>query len=355
VAEPKRDWTDDEPGAAAAWHELVRLRRRAFARPWKPLLIALMLTAAVVGQRARKTRSYGSRIVFRLTENDLDAATAPAPAKKLREYVLDVVFSQQRLLDVIQAHGLYPRELKRDPGFAVEAFRDDLEVEVWRNYFLEERLNDDAGRSARIAIAYTHQDRQQAYDVVRALGRLLMEHEEAARIAMAENALLLVASQVDQQRDDLARRHGVIAAKEMAAHRASPAEAALLRGQILAMTKALEPIELRLKDLQKKKNQLRLRDALERSQLGMRFELVDPGKVARLGVSKPRQLAFIGVIAFFVLLPFAGMAAGAFDSRIYDQEDVRRLGLLAMGHVKAFPGDNVGALRARLAQQRRVH
>lgn len=350
-----RDWLSDEPGAAAAWHELARLCRRVFRRPWKPLLVALLLTAAVVGQRARKTRSYTSRIVFRLTENDLDAATAPAPARKLRQYVLDVVFSQQRLLEVIQAKGLYARELERDPGFAVEAFREDLEVEVWRNYFLEERLTDDAGRSARIALSYTHPNRETAYEVVRHLGRQLAAHEEAARIAMAANALALITSQVDQQQDDLARRHGVIAAKEMAAHRGPPGQAALLRGQIASLTKALEPIEIRLKDLQRKKNQLVLRDALERSRLGMRFELVDPGKVARVGVSKPRQLAFIGVLAFFVLLPFAGMAAGAFDSRIYDAEDVRRLGLSVVGHVRAFPGDNVGALEARLAPERRVH
>ena len=84
--------------------ELQRLKRRALAHPWRTLAVALAATLAVVGMRARKVRTFSSRVVFRVTEGDLDAATSPRPAKRLREYVLDVAFSNQRLLDVIREH-----------------------------------------------------------------------------------------------------------------------------------------------------------------------------------------------------------------------------------------------------------
>src|SRR5207244_1584201 len=97
---------------------------------------------------------YSSRIVLRVLEGDVDIATAPRPKGKLREYVADVAFSSARLGELIRKRDLYPRERARDPSFAmpIEAMRDDIEVEVWRNYFLEQRSVDDPARSARIAI-----------------------------------------------------------------------------------------------------------------------------------------------------------------------------------------------------------
>ncbi|MGZ3429721.1 MAG: hypothetical protein ACXVCV_23885, partial [Polyangia bacterium] len=44
-----------------------------------------------------------------------------------------------------------------------------------------------------------------------------------------------------------------------------------------------------------------------------------------------------------------GIGVGSFDSRIYDLEDVRRLGMPTIGAVRHFDGDNAGALIARLA------
>src|SRR5579871_1730506 len=89
-----REWTDDEPGLKGALAELARLKRRAIARPIATLVLTLLCVGAIVGMRARKQRSYSARVVFRATEGDLDAATAPRPAKRLREYVLDVAFSK---------------------------------------------------------------------------------------------------------------------------------------------------------------------------------------------------------------------------------------------------------------------
>jgi hypothetical protein len=351
------DWADEEPGLKGAAAELARLKRRAVARPISTLLVALVATLAVVGMRARKVRTFSSRVVFRVTEGDLDASTSPRPAKRLREYVLDVAFSNQRLLDVIREHGLYPRELKRDPSFAVDAMRDDIEVDVWRNYFVEIRQLDDAGRSARIAVTYRARDPKLALEVVRHLGRLIAEQEERARIAMAEDAARQAEAAVAEARGQLERRQKQALSHEVELRRGNlpQQQAALLRVELADLKKNLEPLEARLKDLEQKKASYDLRAAMERNQLGLQFELVDPGQPARLGISKPRELILIGVLVFVFVLPLAGIFVGAYDQRVYDADDVRRLGMEAVGHVERFPGDNVGALDTRLERDHRVH
>ena len=348
-----RDWIEDEQGWDGARAELKRLFRRARARPWWPLLLALFMTAGVVGVRARKQRSFGARTVLRVTEGDLDAATAPRPARQLRSYVLDVAFSNQRLLELIKRDHLYARELKRDPSFAIEAMRDDLEVEVWRNYFVEQRQADDAGRSARIAIEYRAKDPELAYRVTQELGRLVVEEEEASRVQQAADAVRTAELQVTRAREELVRIRGEIVTKELAARHTPPPQDAILRLAASHLQKSIEPLEQRLRELEALRNALALRAGLEKNQLGLRFEVVDPGRVPRLGISRPRELVMIGLLTLLLCLPLGCIAAGAFDGRIYDAEDVRRLGLSVIGHVDHFPGDDVGALQERLRRDAR--
>jgi hypothetical protein len=329
---------------------------RALRARWlRTIGLALLCALAIVGWRARKARTFTSRVVFRVTEGDLDAATAPRPARRLREYVLDVAFSNERLLELIKEHGLYAREMKRDPTFALEAMRDDLDVDVWRNYFMESRQDDDAGRSARIAVEYRARDPETALTVVRHLGRLIAEQEARSRVAMAEDAARQAADEASEARAQLERRQRDIVAREVRLKRGvTPGEAALLRVEVDDLKKNVEPLERRLSELEQKKNAFDLRASLEKNQLGLQFELVDPGRAARPGLSKPRELVMIGVIVFEIMLPLAGIFVGAYDSRVYDVEDLRRLGLDAVGHVPRFDGDNVGTLDARLANDDRV-
>ncbi len=317
------DWTDDEPGLRSAAVELGRMRRRAFARPLRTVGLALLVALAAAGVRARKHRVYRSRVVLRATEGDLDAATAPRPNKRLRQYVLDVAFSNARLSQVIHDFELYPRERARDPSLALEAMRDDVDVEVWRNYFVEIRQLDDAGRSARVAVSYQHRDPQLA-------------------------AVHRVAAAVTATRDDLARRRATLFAKELALARAP---APLARVELDDLRKSVEPLETRLRELERERASLDLRAAMERHQLGLRFEIVDPGQAARLGLSKPRELVLIGALVFLLALPLAVLFVGAFDSRVWDADDVRRLGLAPLGELPRYRGDNVGSLDARLRRR----
>ena len=59
-----------------------------------------------------------------------------------------------------------------------------------------------------------------------------------------------------------------------------------------------------------------------------------------------------GVAAFLIALPLCALGVAAFDPRVYDLDDVRRLGMATLGAIRGFPGDNAGALVARLGHDR---
>jgi hypothetical protein len=344
-------WIDLEPGLVGTRRELARLYRRAAARPARTLGITLLITAAVVGRSARKLHAYDSRIVFRVTEGELDATTAPPPNRRLQAYVKTVVFSNARLVALMRAHKLRPLALKKDPAQAAEDMREDIGVGVWRNYFLDARGMFDPARSARLSISYADKDPQLAFDVVRDLGQLVQESEGSARVAEAERAAALAAEGLKAARDDLTQAQVQIAAKELALSTAAPEDRVARQVELVNLRAGLLSLEARQERLASARAQLDLRANIERHQLGLQFELVDGGRPAPIQHPHPFRL---GLLLFLILLPLVGIAVGAFNSRVYDLEDVRRLGIEPLGQLPAFPGDDVGALEARLRRDHGV-
>jgi hypothetical protein len=337
------------------WPEMRRLWRRARRRFWRPLLLTLLITGGVVGMRARKQRVYLSRIAFRITESDLDAETAPRTVGSLRDYVAQVCFSNQRLLSVIRAHDLYPSPMRRgDEAMAVEAMRDDVEVEVWRNFFALPRSPDDPGRSARMAISYQGRDRTVVYDVVRDLARLITEEEETSRIAQAEGALNDAEDRVRQARALAQEKHHDLVVKQVALTNARvAAERARLDIEQVSLSRQARSADDEVLAAEKMRQAVWLRLQLEKKRLGLQFELVDGGRVAPVGLSKKKLLLMVAIVVFVFTLPLAMLGVGALDDRVYEIEDVQRLGLTALGALPRFGGDNRGALVERLAREAR--
>ncbi len=320
-------WIDDEP-APSFRHELGYLGRRAAARRWRALALALGAALAVVGVAARRPHTVGSTIVFRVTEGELDPGTAPPFNRELRAHVTDVLLSGPRLLEVIGRHGLYPRERALGDERALEAFRRDLQVEVWRNYFLEGR--DDSARTARLSIRYATRDPEVAWAVVQDLGRVVVEAEQAARdeataAAAAEQRATLLDGRIEltRRRDEMVRAQLRWSRKATATDALAVADAGTL----------VEQMEQEVHQREQRMAALGLRERLEQRQMGLRFEVVDAGRpiVSRLG--RGQLLALLGAAAFLFALPLAVVAVALFDRRIYRADDVRRLGLKVLGAV----------------------
>src|SRR5262245_50963846 len=100
-----RSWTDDEPDLKVAGSEIARLGRRARLHPVRVLIVSLLLALAVVGIRARTDPLYPARVVLRVTESDRGGSNSPRPKRRLREYVRDAVFSNARLLELVDKYG----------------------------------------------------------------------------------------------------------------------------------------------------------------------------------------------------------------------------------------------------------
>ena len=145
------DFADLEPGLQAgislAWHTLVVGSRTQ----WPP--------GRHCAGRARRQRRFGDhaarlRACLRAARQrgNREPGTLPRPrAARVRDRRL---FTSEPLFRVMATHKLYPGSIKRHPRGALQSFREDIEVEVYGNYFLEERAPTDRPRTARIAVSY---------------------------------------------------------------------------------------------------------------------------------------------------------------------------------------------------------
>ena len=118
-------WIAEEDGLRGAWRELVRLARRAASRPVLTLGLTLALSVGMVVRAWRKAPVYESHAVFRVTEGELDLATASAPNRALKGYIQNVVFSNEALVALLQAAppGRRPAEELARRGRRVDARR----------------------------------------------------------------------------------------------------------------------------------------------------------------------------------------------------------------------------------------
>ena len=84
-------------------------------------------------------------------------------------------------------------------------------------------------------------------------------------------------------------------------------------------------------------------------------------QVAVIDIEKPEpqprkaktMIIFASVLGLSAFL-LGGVVIKAFDRRLFDAEDVARLGLPVWGALPAYPGDDEGSMRRRQAHQART-
>jgi hypothetical protein len=340
---PTGDWIHSEPPLADR-REWRRLVRRAAARGRITIGVTVVLTLAMVGWRARKAPSFSSRVVLRVTEGPVEANAAPPTNRALRAYLNDVALSGERLQPILSAHHLYHDKVQRDPAGAVEDLREDLALEVWRNYFIEGRRPGEQ-QSARIGVTYASKDPELALMVAREVAGLIVRAEQSSRIEQAETAQREGAISLASARAELQARQELAARLRMRLERTSEAHGSV---ELARMDDELQHLDEQLTARIKRQTELDLQVDLERSELGLEFVVVDPGRVAPPPPSRPRALALFGLVWFCLLLVPVGVAVGAFARRVTEADDVRGLGLEVLGEVAAYDGDQQWTLEARV-------
>lgn len=304
-------WIDDEPGARAALQQAGRVLRRGVRRPLATLLAGALVALAAVGIVVLLEPPYRPGYVLRVVETDRDPGTMPRPRRELRQYVLDAVFTTNALLAIIQKHGLYPALMRHSRRAALESFRDDIELDVYRNYFVEARSAHEAPRSARIAVRYRSEDPAIALAVTRDLGKLIVERERAERAKEAAQAARSAKRALDRLEHEATKRRREIAEKqiEISDQTTARPDAEI---ELVGLMGTLASLDREITAAQRTNAELELGAAYESSNAGMRFEVVDDGSIAKSDRLQPVQLAGIGIVTLALGLPLAALAVGAF-------------------------------------------
>lgn len=334
-------------GEPRLWTVLPDVLARAARRPLRTLALAALATASVVAVRVSLPPSYLARVTFRMSEGDLQSSTsAPQPPARIREYISNVALTRERLLGLMERHGISPRLRAVNLEAALDAMREDLEIEVFRNYFLFDRREAGEPRTAQIVLSYRGDDRDQALAVVRDIGTVVLESQQAGRSARLDQAREVAALQARHARERLRlaqEQHAQLLrpAAGGAEERARvEAERALLQQEILGWIARVQELERRAADLQ-------FTQAAEAQHLGLTFRLVDESvKTVRRPLGRA-EVAGHAAVVFAAVSLVLSVLLGAFDRRVYRAADVIASGFPLLGTVPALAGDDAGAHRAR--------
>ena len=310
---PNRSWIDDEPSAFASLRQAAHLFVSGLQRPLLCLASVGVLIGVVVGAVFLPRRAYAPSVILRVVEPERDPAEAMPPRRKLAEYVRRAVFTSGPLLQIIRQEGLYPRLAEKDPRAALESFREDIDVEVYQNYFVEQRPIGGAPRSARVRVGFHDRDPQRAVAVTRKLAKLVVDHERAAESEQMAERADFARRDVERAREVLANRRAEVAL-ERARIGASPVPEPEREVQLVAMAGSLPALELRQDEAERREATLDLSAALERHGAGTSYEVVDDAAVTNQTAVRARRMVL--ALGWLVAgLPLVAMAVGAYAPR----------------------------------------
>lgn len=318
------------------------------------MLLGVLLASAFVAKRELLRPLREAELILRIVESDKDLTKALRPPREYKEFIWGVALSGPRLEKIIQEHGLYPSKYARDPRLAVDAMRDDMDVDIWSNYFDPDYDDPNEARTARVSITWRDKDPETALAVVRELAATIEneqadERDEAFRLG-GEDA----AEMADRAEDHLVSVRQQIVRDELAQLHATGRAQAMLGVELNDLRATAKKLERETDDVNKEATRVELEVAWEKDNAGIRFEMVEPGVVLpREGGG--RLSTAITASAIVVVTVFLGsLLLGAFESRVREPSDVARLGLPLLGALPPFPGDRVGNLAARLRTEDRL-
>jgi hypothetical protein len=358
AADDKPDWYEQEPSMFRLLTvELQRLKRRAQARWPIVILVALALTGAVLWKVARKPTLYKARFVLAITEGDAATGNDATPLNELRDYIANVLLSQSEIIKLLDERKwmIAEREAFGD-DLVVTEIRDLLGIGVWRNYFQYSYAYDQR-RTARVSMNFTHGDPEFAYEMCRALTYLVIAREAQHRVEMAAALEEQSRAVLDRARERLAdaREAQLEANTSLAAaeRRGDTTVAAIERLRALDATTALQRAEEAFFSIEATSTKEALQAAVTAAGLALEMDVVADKKPPRHDRSMVTLIGLV-FVCLCIFFPLAGIVIGAFDTRVHDLDDVDRLDLALLGHLPAFPGDTVGALRDRGVRRRRM-
>jgi hypothetical protein len=343
-------WISDEPRLVSVGGDVLR---RGLRHGRAIVALVALVTATYVAARLSKAPVYEATLYFRLTEGELsDPTHGPRPPADIHQHIWNVSLSRSELARIMSQLRVSSAWLARDPVAAVEAFRDDIELDVLRNDFIVERRQGDPPRSATVTLSLSGGDPERTRAIVHELGSAILRDQATRRTARIDGAKAELEARLADARRRAETLRGDVAQLDVLAQAATADHV----GRIgLEARRAALDVQARSADEQARAVERRLAavaftGAAEAEQLGFAFELLDERLVAYSPRLSPGRVALRAVLVFALALVLAATVVGAFDDRVYAPADVR--GLPVLGAVPSFPGDGAGSFRARLAPRK---
>ena len=351
-------WFDDEPHyRRALLTEMRRLARRAKAQWLLIAIITALMTAGMMYKITKKPAKNTAKIVLALVEGAYSSRNTSMPVDQLHDYVVNVLLPAKRLTQLIEELDLYPLRKKQGPEYAISELSESADVDIYENYFLWE-YDPSAPRTARIAISVHDVDANRAYETANGMAKIVVataaeEREKAVQMLRKQTAKAIAETndRLKQIERDGAAAH--LALQEAKKAGVDPAKLAVLELREASTIAALRNGQQQLEIVTLNTTNDSALAASTESGLGLDIQIVDERRPPP-AVNHKFQFVIIGFILAFVFAFVSSLFVSSFDGRIHDDEDVTRTGLILVGHVPKFPGDNVGSLSARGIARRRV-
>jgi len=354
--ENEDEWYESEESTRRTMiAEVQRIRRRTVVRPIPVLLLATLLTGAIVYKVATKKRIVEAEIVLALTEGTMsaDQRDVGIPVNDLRNYVAGQLMPKSKLAEIIERRDLFRLRKKMGIEFAINELRENIEIQIWHNSFL---IDDETGnRSARIGITYGDKDPDLALEIARDLAQVVVQEQNAKQQETANQ----ITHQLNRMRAELEEK--LVDLRKDQAARQVEHDRAMQRGQrgiAEAMDLEIDSLERKAKAMDQELATIEQSRDLDADRIAASGLDINLAVVEEHRPEHPESHAFVIVLIAVVVglgaLLGSALLIGAFDDRVHDTDDVARLGLPVLGHVPGFPGDKVGSLAARGALRRRV-
>jgi capsular polysaccharide biosynthesis protein len=349
------EWYETEESTRRSMiSEVQRIRRRTVVRPIPVLLLAALLTGAIVYKVATKKRIVEAEIVLALTEGTMsaDERDVGIPVNDLRNYVAGQLMPKSKLAEIIERRDLFRLRKKMGMPWAINELRESIELDVWHNSFVYYDPDaPDHEASTRIGLTVGSDDPEEAFLIAHDLGQVVIQEVREQRVKLAKIAAQEIAAYKDAMTKRMAalekeRTERVVAQTDASNEgKASVVQAIQLR--LIEIDQAQKEVEKTLSQINT--SQDALADRIAEAGLDLVVEIVSERRPLPPD-NRGLLLVMIGVVVGLGSLLGAALVLGSFDSRVHDADDVARLGLPVLGHVPGFPGDRLGSLAARGVQ-----
>lgn len=345
MPKPHDAWLVDEPHFGTVVRHVIA---RARHRPFRIVIIAAILAGALVANRLRKPPIYQSTLYFHLLEGEITTSQAVArPPPDIRHYITTVVLTSARLIELMQKYGMSRQLLKINPQAAVAFLRDDIGIDVSRNYFTFERSPGDPPREATVTISFGGPNREVVEKLVLEIRDLIISDQtiqRANRLAMAREHVRLEQRNVQTEIDSLSAQ---MAGLREEAQRGESASEAALHARTRTVFANLNPLLQHREALERRLIELQYATDVEGEGLGLSLELFDKELEVFAPPLSAGKIVWLGLTQFSIMLILVTILVGAFDRRIYGAVDLKSRGLPVFGALPRFRGDDEGSYRRR--------